>query len=40
MAIHGKVYDVTKFLAEHPGGDEVMVEVAGKLASKPALPTG
>jgi hypothetical protein len=31
MAIHGKVYDVTKFLAEHPGGEEVMVEVAGKL---------
>lgn len=28
-----QVYDVTKFLAEHPGGEEVMIEVAGMDAS-------
>eukprot|EP01130_Rhizamoeba_saxonica_P004397 TRINITY_DN17_c0_g1_i1.p1 TRINITY_DN17_c0_g1~~TRINITY_DN17_c0_g1_i1.p1 ORF type:complete len:121 (+),score=38.46 TRINITY_DN17_c0_g1_i1:79-441(+) len=25
-----KVYDVTKFLEEHPGGEEVLLEYAGK----------
>ena len=29
FVIHGKVYDVTKFLEEHPGGDEVLLEAAG-----------
>uniref|UniRef100_A0A182J039 Uncharacterized protein n=1 Tax=Anopheles atroparvus TaxID=41427 RepID=A0A182J039_ANOAO len=33
MIIHDKVYDVTKFLQEHPGGEEVLIEVAGKEAS-------
>jgi len=23
MAIHGLVYDVSKFMAEHPGGEEL-----------------
>jgi len=27
--IHGKVYDVTKFLDEHPGGGEILLENAG-----------
>lgn len=27
-----KVYDVTKYLDDHPGGAEVMLEVAGKYA--------
>ncbi|KAJ1444901.1 cytochrome b5-like heme/steroid binding domain-containing protein [Pelagophyceae sp. CCMP2097] len=26
------VYDVTKYLDDHPGGAEVMLEVAGKFA--------
>ncbi|GAB4852298.1 hypothetical protein Ancab_016490 [Ancistrocladus abbreviatus] len=34
LVIHGKVIDVTKFLEEHPGGEEVLLEVAGKDASK------
>ncbi|GAB2228378.1 hypothetical protein Droror1_Dr00010214 [Drosera rotundifolia] len=34
MVIHGKVVNVTKFLEEHPGGEEVLLEVAGKDASK------
>lgn len=34
MSIHGKVYDVTKFLEEHPGGEEVMLEVAGEFPAR------
>ena len=33
--IHGKVYDVTKFLDEHPGGREIMVENAGLDSTEP-----
>uniref|UniRef100_A0A182VRD8 Cytochrome b5 heme-binding domain-containing protein n=1 Tax=Anopheles minimus TaxID=112268 RepID=A0A182VRD8_9DIPT len=33
MVIHEKVYDVTKFLHEHPGGEEVLIEYAGKEAT-------
>ena len=29
MAIDGNVYDITKFLEQHPGGEEVVLEVAG-----------
>lgn len=29
MTIHGKVYDVTKFLDSHPGGPDVLIEQAG-----------
>ncbi|ORX36403.1 putative cytochrome b5 [Kockovaella imperatae] len=34
LLIHGKVYDVTKFRDEHPGGDEVLVEEAGHDATE------
>ena len=27
--IHDKVYDITEFLAEHPGGEEILIENAG-----------
>ncbi|XP_043695804.1 cytochrome b5-like [Telopea speciosissima] len=30
VAIHGKVYDVTIFLEEHPGGEEALLEAAAK----------
>eukprot|EP00093_Oithona_nana_P012290 12290.XXX_527355_527904_1 [CDS] Oithona nana genome sequencing. len=30
MVIHDKVYDVTKFLDEHPGGEEILIENAGQ----------
>ncbi|EPS64889.1 hypothetical protein M569_09892 [Genlisea aurea] len=30
LLINGKVYDVTKFLGEHPGGEDVLVFATGK----------
>lgn len=29
IIIHDRVYDVTKFLDEHPGGEEVLLEQSG-----------
>ncbi|CAM0881070.1 unnamed protein product [Alopecurus aequalis] len=28
VVIHGKVYDVTKFLEDHPGGEDVLLHVS------------
>ncbi|KAL1565728.1 cytochrome b5-like [Salvia divinorum] len=33
LLIEGKVYDVTKFLDDHPGGDEVLLQSTGKDAT-------
>ncbi|KAH7415610.1 hypothetical protein KP509_14G053700 [Ceratopteris richardii] len=33
ILISGKVYDVTKFLDEHPGGDDVILSATGKDAT-------
>ncbi|MCL7036357.1 hypothetical protein MKW94_020671 [Papaver nudicaule] len=30
LTIHGKVYDVTNFLEDHPGGEDVLLESAAK----------
>ncbi|XP_053127435.1 cytochrome b5 [Hemicordylus capensis] len=34
LVIHGHVYDVTRFLDEHPGGEEVLLEQAGRDATE------
>ncbi|KAI8127242.1 hypothetical protein FF38_11553 [Lucilia cuprina] len=34
FVIHNNVYDVTAFLNEHPGGEEVLMEQAGKDATE------
>ncbi|TDG51637.1 hypothetical protein AWZ03_002097 [Drosophila navojoa] len=34
LLIHNTVYDVTAFLNEHPGGEEVLIEQAGKDATE------
>ncbi|KAK6122779.1 hypothetical protein DH2020_019707 [Rehmannia glutinosa] len=34
VIINGKVYDVTSYLNDHPGGDEVVLGQAGKDASE------
>mmetsp|Transcript_40200 Transcript_40200/g.111709 ORF Transcript_40200/g.111709 Transcript_40200/m.111709 type:complete len:137 (+) Transcript_40200:151-561(+) len=33
MAIHGKVYDVTAFQEDHPGGPDVLLDAAGRDAT-------
>uniref|UniRef100_A0A7S4B404 Cytochrome b5 heme-binding domain-containing protein n=2 Tax=Chrysotila carterae TaxID=13221 RepID=A0A7S4B404_CHRCT len=33
MTIHNKVYNVTKYLDEHPGGEEVLMDRAGQNAT-------
>lgn len=34
LVIHNKVYDVTKFLNEHPGGEEILLEYSGQDATE------
>ncbi|EDV19520.1 uncharacterized protein TRIADDRAFT_9293, partial [Trichoplax adhaerens] len=33
LVVHNKVYDVTNFMVEHPGGEEILLEMAGKDAT-------
>lgn len=30
LVIHGKVYNVTEYLEDHPGGEDILLDVAGK----------
>ncbi|KAI9841413.1 MAG: hypothetical protein M1838_003585 [Thelocarpon superellum] len=34
VVIHDRVYNVTEFVDEHPGGEEVMLDVAGQDATE------
>ncbi|KYK54958.1 cytochrome b5 [Drechmeria coniospora] len=34
VVVHDKIYDCTKFIDEHPGGEEVMLDVAGQDATE------
>lgn len=34
MVIHNKVYDITEFIVEHPGGEEILMELAGEDATE------
>jgi L-lactate dehydrogenase (cytochrome) len=34
LIIHGKAYDVTEFLPEHPGGAKILLKYAGKDATE------
>lgn len=34
MVVDGKVYDVTKFLDEHPGGEDIMLDSSGRDATR------
>eukprot|EP00210_Caulerpa_lentillifera_P005064 g4837.t1 len=34
VVIHGKVYDVTEYLEDHPGGEDILLSVAGQEATE------
>ncbi|KAI1826998.1 cytochrome b5 [Xylaria intraflava] len=34
LVIHDKVYDTSKFVDEHPGGEEVLLDVGGQDATE------
>ncbi|KAH9879660.1 hypothetical protein IAQ61_001479 [Plenodomus lingam] len=34
MVIHDKVYDATSFVDEHPGGEEVLLDIGGQDATE------
>ncbi|KAI7757749.1 hypothetical protein M8C21_031761 [Ambrosia artemisiifolia] len=34
IVVDGKVYDVSSYLEEHPGGDDVLLQVTGKDATE------
>ena len=40
VVIDNKVYDVSKFLDEHPGGEEVILDYGGRFATEPFEDVG
>lgn len=33
LVVHGRVYDVTTFISKHPGGPDILLELAGRDVS-------
>lgn len=40
MVVHGKAYDVTEFLPEHPGGMKIILKYAVSLLRSIVHPLG
>ncbi|KAK6427918.1 hypothetical protein LTR95_015944 [Oleoguttula sp. CCFEE 5521] len=40
MIVHDKVYDTSSFVDEHPGGEEVLLDVGGQDASEASEDVG
>eukprot|EP00924_Labyrinthula_sp_SR-Ha-C_P005462 snap_masked-scaffold_1-processed-gene-32.28-mRNA-1 protein AED:0.03 eAED:0.03 QI:0/-1/0/1/-1/1/1/0/143 len=40
IVVHGKVYDISKYLDDHPGGPEIILDVAGTDATEDFEDTG
>ncbi|KAK9885989.1 hypothetical protein WA026_014775 [Henosepilachna vigintioctopunctata] len=40
IVVQNNIYDITSFLNEHPGGEEVLLEQSGKDASDPFEDVG
>mmetsp|Transcript_1726 Transcript_1726/g.2718 ORF Transcript_1726/g.2718 Transcript_1726/m.2718 type:complete len:114 (+) Transcript_1726:200-541(+) len=40
LAIHGKVYDISSYLDDHPGGGEIVVESSGGDATEDFVDIG
>jgi predicted heme/steroid binding protein len=40
IVLHNKVYDITKYLEDHPGGSAILIEVAGTDATEAFEETG
>lgn len=38
VIVHGRAYDVTEFLPEHPGGPKIILKYAGKDATEEYAP--
>lgn len=38
MVIHGRVYDMTRFLDKHPGGRSILLKQAGAVRAHPLIP--
>ncbi|KAJ5880402.1 uncharacterized protein N7473_011455 [Penicillium subrubescens] len=40
IVLHNKVYDITRYLEDHPGGSAILFEVAGTDATEAFEETG
>lgn len=40
IVLHNKIYDITKYIEDHPGGSAILIEVAGTDATEAFEETG